>query len=68
MVIGNFSINNPTKTYMAYWMDWAIIYRSEKDMLLLVEDLNCEDPKVEVDGTGIQLFLRIRKGAEGEKY
>ncbi len=61
MIIGNFSVDNPTKTYMAYWMDWSIIYRSREEMYALGDDLPGAHTEVGVDATGIQLFLRINK-------
>lgn len=61
IVVGNFSVDNPTMTYMAYWMDWTIIYRSRDDMLSLAADLDGVESSVESDETGIQLLLRVRK-------
>ncbi len=63
MIIGNFFVENPTMIYMAYWMDWTILYRTEEDMLALAEDLEGATASIERDATGIQLFLKIRKAA-----
>ena len=61
MIIGNFSAENPTKTFMSYWMDWALIYRTVADMQALVADLPVAAAEVKHDATGIQLFLHLQK-------
>lgn len=63
MIIGNFSTENPTSIYMAYWMDWTIIYRTVSEMQELIADLDDAAATVQRDATGIQLFLRIQKPA-----
>ncbi len=61
MIIGNFAYENPSFFYMAYWMDWTIIYRSDEEMLGLAEGLPGAAASVHRDETGIQIFLHIRK-------
>lgn len=61
MIVGNFSPRNPTMTYMAYWMDWTIIYRSDDEMLALADELPGAVTTVTHDETGIQLLLHVRK-------
>ncbi|MEX0623414.1 hypothetical protein [Saccharospirillum sp.] len=61
MVIGNFHVNNPTRYYMDYWMDWPLYYRTEEDFLALTEGLKGMDAWIDYDDTGIQMLLRIRK-------
>ena len=61
MIIGNFSSENPTKTFMSYWMDWALIYRTVADMQALTADLPVAAAEVKHDATDIQLFLHLQK-------
>ena len=63
MIIGNFLAEHPTMIYMAYWMDWMLIYRTEEEMLELAVDIDGAERIVRSDATGIQLFLQIRKPA-----
>ncbi len=61
LVIGNFHVHNPTQLYMAYWMDWVLLYRSEAEMLALAEGLEGAEAKVVFEDTGSQMFLCVRK-------
>lgn len=63
MIIGNFLAEHPTMVYMAYWMDWMLIYRTEEEMLELAADIDGAEATVRSDATGIQLFLQVRKPA-----
>jgi extracellular factor (EF) 3-hydroxypalmitic acid methyl ester biosynthesis protein len=64
MIIGNFAPENPTMVYMAYWMDWTIIYRSENEMLELASELEGAVASTQRDETGVQILLHIKKQAE----
>jgi extracellular factor (EF) 3-hydroxypalmitic acid methyl ester biosynthesis protein len=67
MLIGNFSLRNPSRTYMEYWLDWKIIHRSQEDLLELAAALPHAASEVFFDGTGIQMLLRCTKQAgDGE--
>lgn len=61
MVIGNFHINNPTRHYMDYWLDWPLYYRSEQEFLDLAAGLDNASAWIKYDDTGVQMLLRIRK-------
>ena len=61
ILVGNFSVDNPTREYMAYWMDWTILYRTRSDMLSIAAEAGCAEPSVDGDDTGIQLLLRMKK-------
>ncbi|HUJ75729.1 MAG TPA: class I SAM-dependent methyltransferase, partial [bacterium] len=64
MVIGNFSMLNPDRVFMEYWLDWKIIHRSEQDLLHLAAGIDAEC-SVQADPTGIQMLLHLRKGRNG---
>jgi extracellular factor (EF) 3-hydroxypalmitic acid methyl ester biosynthesis protein len=64
MMIGNFHVNNPNRRFMEYWLDWVIYHRTEEEFEALASDIPAEETSIELDSTGIQMFLRIRKGSE----
>jgi len=61
MLIGNFHPDNPTRTYMEYWMDWVLCYRDEAELAGLAASL----PGALVDCTyepaQCQLFLEVKR-------
>jgi len=63
LVIGNFSMDNPDRVFMEYWLDWKIIHRSEQDLLHLAVGIDAEC-SVEADPTGIQMLLHVRKSKD----
>ena len=64
LVVGNFHYANPTRLYMAYWMDWDLCYRTEQEMLAL-GDIEGGETSLTLDPMRAQMFLRIdrREGA-----
>lgn len=62
-VIGNYHVSNPNRYYMAYWLDWALYYRTEQEMLEMTARLPGASGSVGFDDTGSQMFLKVRKGA-----
>jgi len=61
MVIGNYHEANPTKTYMDYWCDWVLYYRSEDDFLEITKNLKGCKKDIVFDETGCQMFLTLNK-------
>lgn len=61
LIVGNFHMKNPTRTYMEYWMDWVLVYRSEDEMLGLAVDLPGAATELSYEQTRSQMFLRIRR-------
>ncbi len=61
MVIGNFATGSPSRTFMEYWHDWKIIYRTEDDFLRLAEGLPEAEVHVHYDETRIQMLLQVKK-------
>ena len=61
MVVGNYHVNNPTRIYMEYWMDWVLYYRTEEDFLEMSQDLAGAEKSVVFEETGSQMFLVVRK-------
>ncbi|MHB8875057.1 MAG: class I SAM-dependent methyltransferase [Myxococcaceae bacterium] len=61
MVVGNYHVGNPTRTYMEYWMDWVLYYRTESEFLELAADLPGAKASVSFDESGAQMFLQVDK-------
>lgn len=59
LVIGNFHVDNPTRFYMEYWMDWVLYYRTEEDMKALVEGVPNAVTNVTFDDSRCQMFLHV---------
>jgi len=65
MVIGNFHPSNTSRIFMDFWLDWVLIYRTEREFRDLAKDLPGAKISVTSDSTGIQLFLHVTKGRSG---
>jgi extracellular factor (EF) 3-hydroxypalmitic acid methyl ester biosynthesis protein len=64
LVVGNYHVNNRTRLYMDYWMDWPLYYRTEESFLELARDLPAINVSLGFDETGCQMFLRLDRPAE----
>jgi SAM-dependent methyltransferase len=62
IVIGNFSDNNPNRTYMELG-EWFLNHRSESELLTLVEECELSASSVFIgqEPLGVNLFLHIKK-------
>ena len=63
LVVGNYHVNNPSRFYMAYWLDWVLYYRTEGEMSALAEGLPHARSEVGFDDTGCQMFLQVERQA-----
>ncbi|MDH4262956.1 MAG: class I SAM-dependent methyltransferase [Spirochaetia bacterium] len=61
MVIGNYHEANPTKTYMDYWGDWVLYYRSEEEFMQITGNLNPCKKEIVFEDSHCQMFLIIEK-------
>ncbi len=61
ILLGNFHPQNPTRTYMEYWLDWVLFYRSEEEFLDLAYGLPGAEAAIRFEDTGCQMFLTIKK-------
>jgi len=66
LLIGNIARSSPNVFAMDYFMDWRLILRDEPDLLQLVDN-KLEKGIIKADviaeETGLNLFLRLTKGA-----
>jgi len=63
LLVGNYHLGTPTRFHMAYWADWALVYRSKEAFMALSDGL---DPapvsrSIEFDASGCQMFLRLER-------
>lgn len=61
LLVGNFHVQNPSRFYMEYWCDWVLYYRTEADMLAMLDEPNAKKV-VTFENSGSQMFLKITKG------
>ena len=63
LLIGNFHVSNPSRVYMEYWNDWVLYYRTEDDMLNLLQQPDAQ-LQLEFEETKSQMFLKVIKSAD----
>jgi extracellular factor (EF) 3-hydroxypalmitic acid methyl ester biosynthesis protein len=61
MVIGNFHVDNPSRCYMEYWLDWVLYYRNEDEFAALLGDLAPARLDIFFDDSKVQMFLHVTK-------
>ena len=66
LVTSNVEPSNPLRNGMAYLLDWHLIYRTAQNMRTLKPNRAPDDATfVRSDSTGVNLFLEVRKPANG---
>jgi SAM-dependent methyltransferase len=66
MLVGNFASDNPSRVFMEWFGDWALIHRSEHDFLALFQQAGLEDRVLRVEREardGSILLVTARTGA-----
>lgn len=62
LVVSNFSVKNPIRSWMTYVMDWKLIYRSEEEFRDLVARCASDSPfSIETDADGVEIYAILRK-------
>ncbi|MBU2648640.1 class I SAM-dependent methyltransferase [bacterium] len=61
MVVGNFHVQNPSKQYMEYWLDWVLYHRTEDDFLQMMDGVPSAESRVIFEDTRSQMFLHVKK-------
>lgn len=66
LVIGNFSLNNPTRAYMEIVGNWRLKHRSPEQLISLAKTCNFKDADIRVgqEPEGINLFLHLKRGKD----
>jgi extracellular factor (EF) 3-hydroxypalmitic acid methyl ester biosynthesis protein len=61
LVVGNYHVDNPSRFYMEYWLDWVLYHRTNAEMLELASGCAGAEPAIRMDGSGCQMFLHLTK-------
>lgn len=67
LVIGNFSENNPSRTYIEVFTDWFLYHRSREDLKSLANAAGLQNCCINVqqEQEGVILFLHLLKRQQG---
>lgn len=65
LFFSNIRDGNPFQVWQEYLADWKLVYRSEKDVLILLTDagFSNNDINIETDKTGLTSLVTVHKGA-----
>ena len=61
MIIGNFHVENPSRIYMEYWLDWVLYHRTEEDFTNLAKGISNAKSKIFFEKSKAQMFLHVTK-------
>jgi extracellular factor (EF) 3-hydroxypalmitic acid methyl ester biosynthesis protein len=61
LLVGNYHPENPTRTYMEYWMDWVLCYRDEQELMDLALGLPGAECSITMEASRSQLFLEVKR-------
>ncbi len=63
LLVGNYHVDHPSRTYMEYWLDWPLYCRTEEGFRELALGLPGAALSITYDETRAQMFLRAdRRG------
>jgi extracellular factor (EF) 3-hydroxypalmitic acid methyl ester biosynthesis protein len=63
LLVGNYHVENPSRLYMEYWLDWALFLRTEESFQALADGIEDASKSITYDDSGCQMFLRLEKPA-----
>jgi extracellular factor (EF) 3-hydroxypalmitic acid methyl ester biosynthesis protein len=63
LLVGNFNPGCGSRTYMDYWCDWPLCYRTEEAFLSLAAGLPQASVSLTYEETHSQMFLRLERSA-----
>lgn len=67
LVATNVDASNPSRLWMEYVVEWHLVYRNKEQFLKLApESALPENCRVSADGTGVNIFLEVRKPENGQ--
>jgi extracellular factor (EF) 3-hydroxypalmitic acid methyl ester biosynthesis protein len=67
VLVGNFHVRNPSRTFMEYWADWTLWYRNEGQLLRLADTLPGAKSRIDFEESGCQIFLHVTKSPEPQR-
>ena len=63
LLVGNFHVGCASRTYLDYWCDWSLFYRTEEAFLELAKGLEGARVELVFEETRSQMFLRIQRAS-----
>ena len=61
LIVGNYSNNNPFRSWMELGVEWYLIYRSNNELLSMVNKMENFKITIEQEPLGIIKFLVLKK-------
>ena len=61
MLIGNYHVQNRSRWFMEYWLDWVLYYRTEEEMIDILRDTGSTDASIIFEESKCQMFLLAKK-------
>ena len=66
VLITNVHVNNPSRGWMEYMVDWNLIYRDAAQMAAIIpNDAPRENTRITVESIGVNIFAEVRKPENG---
>lgn len=59
LFVGNYSVDCRGRSYLDYWCDWSLFYRTEEELLGLATGLPGAKARITYEDTRSQMFLRL---------
>jgi extracellular factor (EF) 3-hydroxypalmitic acid methyl ester biosynthesis protein len=63
LLVGNFHPGCASRTYLDYWCDWSLNYRTEEEFRALADGLEGASATLTFEETRSQMFLRLERRA-----
>jgi extracellular factor (EF) 3-hydroxypalmitic acid methyl ester biosynthesis protein len=61
VLVGNYHAGCRGRTYLDYWCDWSLFYRTEEELLALADGLPGARATLRFEETRSQMFLRLER-------
>jgi extracellular factor (EF) 3-hydroxypalmitic acid methyl ester biosynthesis protein len=63
LLVGNYHVGCRGRTFLDYWCDWSLFYRSEEELRSIAEGLPGAQATIFFEETRSQMFLRLERTA-----
>ncbi|MGB8932816.1 MAG: class I SAM-dependent methyltransferase, partial [Anaeromyxobacteraceae bacterium] len=67
LLVGNYHPGCRSRTYLEYWADWSLYYRSEEAFLGLAAGIEGAKVSLQFEETRSQMFLRLERTSPGAR-
>ena len=61
LIVGNFHPGCTSRTYLDYWCDWSLVYRTEEEFLALADGVEGAKVTLQFEETRSQMFMRLER-------